>query len=43
MFDKLNGVETRFIELERMLSDPEIVNDQEAYQKYIREHAELIL
>jgi peptide chain release factor 1 len=42
MFDKLNGVETRFIELERMLSDPEIVNDQEVYQKYIREHAELI-
>ena len=42
MFDKLNGVETRFIELEKMLSDPEIVNDQEAYQRYIREHAELI-
>ena len=42
MFDKLNGVETRFIELEKMLSDPEIVNNQEVYQKYIREHAELI-
>ena len=42
MFDKLNGVETRFVELEKILSDPEIVKDQEAYQKYIREHAELI-
>jgi peptide chain release factor 1 len=42
MFDKLNGVETRFVELEKILSDPEIVKDQEAYQRYIREHAELI-
>ncbi len=42
MFDKLNGVETRFIELEKILSDPEIVKDREAYQRYIREHAELI-
>jgi peptide chain release factor 1 len=42
MFDKLNGVETRFVELEKILSDPEVVKVQETYQRYIREHAELI-
>ncbi len=41
MFDKLKGVEDRFIEIETLMSDPEIVKDQSAYQKYIREHAEL--
>lgn len=41
MFDKLNGVEERFTEIETLLSDPEIVKDQSAYRKYIREHAEL--
>jgi peptide chain release factor 1 len=41
MFDKLKGVEDRFQELERLLSDPEVVQNREAYQKYIREHAEI--
>jgi peptide chain release factor 1 len=41
MFDKLKGVEDRFKELERLLSDPEVVQDRDAYQKYIREHAEI--
>ena len=41
MFDKLNGVEERFTEIETLMSDPEVVQDQSAYQKYIREHAEL--
>ncbi|WP_319526245.1 peptide chain release factor 1 [uncultured Desulfosarcina sp.] len=41
MFDKLKGVEDRFKELERLLSDPKVVQDREAYQKYIREHAEI--
>ncbi len=41
MFDKLKGVEDRFTELEKLLSDPKIVQDREAYQKYSREHAEL--
>jgi len=41
MFDKLKGVEDRFQELERLLSDPGIVRDRDAYQKYIREHAEI--
>jgi peptide chain release factor 1 len=41
MFDKLIGVEERFIDVEKYLSDPQIVQDREAYQKYVREHAEL--
>jgi len=41
MFDKLKGIEERFYEIETLLSNPEIVQDQEAYQKYGREHAEL--
>jgi peptide chain release factor 1 len=41
MFDKLKGVEDRFTEIETLLSDPDIVKDQDTYQKYVREHAEL--
>ena len=41
MFEKLKGVEERFLEIEKHLSDPEIVKDRQAYQKLIREHAEL--
>ena len=41
MFEKLKGVEERFLEIEKQLSDPEIVKDRQAYQKLIREHAEL--
>ena len=42
MFDKLRGVENRFAEIETHLSNPEVVQDQDTYQKYVREHAELI-
>jgi peptide chain release factor 1 len=41
MFDRLKGVESRFDEIERLLSQPDIVNDQEKYQKIAREHSEL--
>ena len=41
MFDKLKGVEKRFLEVEKLLSDPLIVQNRDAYQKYVREHAEL--
>ena len=41
MFDKLNGVEERFLEVEKLLSDPKIVQDRAAYSKYVREHADL--
>ena len=41
MLDKLAGVEDRFTTIEKKLGDPEIVKDQDAYQRYAREHAEL--
>ena len=41
MFNKLKGVEKRFLEIERLMSDPKTVQDQEAYQRYVREHADL--
>jgi peptide chain release factor 1 len=41
MFDKLAGVEERFGAIEALLSDPEVIKDQGAYQKYAKEHAGL--
>ncbi|MDJ0810731.1 MAG: peptide chain release factor 1 [Desulfobacterales bacterium] len=41
MLDKLNGVEKRFLEVEKLLSDPETVKDRAAFEKLSREHAEL--
>ena len=41
MFEKLTGVEERFVELEKRLSDSQVVQDQPTYQRYVREHAEL--
>jgi len=41
MFEKLKGVEERFEEIEKLLSDPNIVNDRQLFQKYSREHSDL--
>jgi peptide chain release factor 1 len=41
MYDKLQGVEQRFSDLERQLSDPAVLGNREAYQKAVREHADL--
>jgi peptide chain release factor 1 len=41
MFDKLAGVEERFVKIEKLLSDPDVIKDQEAYRKHTKEHAEL--
>lgn len=41
MFDKLKGVEERFIELEKLLSDPAVLQNRELYQQHAMEHAEL--
>ncbi len=41
MLNKLNGVEERFGQLESLLSDPAVLQDRDAYQKYAREHAEI--
>ncbi|MCU0538462.1 MAG: peptide chain release factor 1 [Desulfobacterales bacterium] len=41
MYEKLQGAEQRFVELERQLSDPAVIGQREAYQRTVREHAEL--
>jgi peptide chain release factor 1 len=41
MLTKLKGVEERFIQLEGLLSDPQVLQDRSAYQQYAREHSEL--
>jgi len=41
MFDKFSGIEKRFNEVEKLLSDPDIIKDMKAYRNYSREHAEL--
>ena len=41
MLAKLKGVEQRFLEIEKLLSDPAILSDRKAYQDYSREHSEL--
>ena len=41
MLDQLKGIEERFLAVEKRLSEPDIVQDREAYQALMREHAEL--
>jgi peptide chain release factor 1 len=42
IFEKIKGVEDRFVQLEKLLSDPKILQDRTVFQKYAREHAEII-
>ncbi len=41
MFDKLAGLETKFLELSDKINDPSVIADQSQWQKLMREHAEL--
>jgi peptide chain release factor 1 len=41
MFERLHGIEKRYMELESLLSDPEVVSNRELYPAYLREHSEL--
>lgn len=41
MFEMLKGVAERFYEIEKRLSDPQIINNRQEYQNLIRKHAEL--
>ena len=41
MFDKLEEVEKRYIELTKMISDPEIISNQNEWQKLMKEHASI--
>ena len=41
MFDKLNEVETRYQELTRQLSDPDVISRRAEFQKASKEHSDL--
>jgi len=39
MFDKLADIHEKLSALERQLSDPELVNNQQKYQEVVRDHS----
>src|SRR5258708_4763219 len=41
MFDKLEAVETRYVELDRLLADPDVIARRAEFQKLAKEHADL--
>lgn len=41
MLEKLQVLEERYDELTRLLADPQVIADQEKWQKYVKEHADL--
>lgn len=41
MFDKLEGVEQRYEELTKLISDPEVIARNQEWQKLMKEHAEI--
>ncbi|SHH22304.1 peptide chain release factor 1 [Tepidibacter thalassicus] len=41
MLDKLEVIEEKYKDLSEKIADPEIINKQSEWQKYIKEHAEL--
>ena len=40
MLKKLEVLEDKYKDLTEKISDPEIINDQKTWQKYMKEHAE---
>ncbi len=41
MFDRLDFIEEKYEELGLKLSDPEVINDQKVWQKFMKEHSEM--
>lgn len=41
MYDKLEDIESRYLELEKTLSDPETIANHREYQRFAKEHADL--
>ena len=41
MFAKLESIENRYLELEKELSSPGVVSDQERYRKLTKAHSDL--
>ena len=42
MFQKLDDVEKRFEELNKKISDPEVISNTSEWQKLMKEHAAII-
>ena len=40
MFDKLEALYQKYEELTKLISDPEVIADQESWRKYMKEHGE---
>ena len=41
MFDKLQSAEGRYEEISHKLSDPDVLNNQDEYKRYMKEYSEL--
>ncbi|HHX77312.1 MAG TPA: peptide chain release factor 1 [Firmicutes bacterium] len=41
MLDKLQSIEDRFIELEKLISDPQVISRLEEWRRYTKEHARI--
>ena len=41
MFQKLEEVEKRYVELTQKISDPEVISNQNEWRNYMKEHAEI--
>ena len=41
MFQKLEGVEARYEELNKLISDPQIISNQSEWKKLMKEHSSL--
>jgi peptide chain release factor 1 len=41
MFDKLEFLEEKYEDLSAKVADPEVINDQKLWQRYMKEHAEI--
>ncbi len=42
MLDKLQAVEDKYLELESLISDPDVITDMKKWQRYNQEHAALL-
>lgn len=41
MFQKLEGVEARYEELNKLISDPEVISNQSEWKKMMKEHSSI--
>ena len=41
MLEKLENIQKRYLELEKSLSDPEVIADNSRFQEYVKEHSQL--